>query len=236
MTEAELEELNQRFEAAPPDEILAWAVERFWPEIVVSSSFQTEGLPLLHLVSQIKPDLPVIFLDTGYHFPETLAFRDRLVAEWGLNLRVVAAAMSRSDFIRQYGDDLYRSNPDLCCYLNKVEPMARSIAGLSAWISGVRRDQTQARADLEILEETLPGTLRIHPMATWTLRDVRQYAVEHHLPEHPLLAVGYLSVGCAPCTRPVRPGEEARAGRWSKQNKTECGLHTLLRRAATSGA
>jgi len=228
----DLQRLNREFEAKGAHDIVAWAVETFWPDIAMTCSFQTQSLPLLHIVCQVAPQLPVIFLDTGYHFPETLAFRDRIVQEWGVNLRVVRAAMSRDEFVRQYGDTLYQRDPDLCCYINKVEPMQRALAGLRAWISGIRRDQSPARANAQVLERTPEGVIRIHPIVTWTRHDIWRYIHEHNLPVHPLLAQGYLSIGCAPCTRPVHAGEHERAGRWDGREKTECGLHTLLRQPA----
>jgi len=225
----DLARLNAELESKPPHDIITWAVKTFWPDIAMSSSFQTQSLPLLHIVSQVAPQLPILFLDTGYHFPETLAFRDQLVLEWKFNLQTVRAVMPRDEFVRQHGDDLYRKDPDLCCYINKVEPMERAMKGLRAWISGIRRDQSATRTDIQVLERTPDGVLRIHPLATWTRKDVWQYVHDHHLPEHPLLSQGYLSIGCAPCTRHVQEGEDERAGRWAGQEKTECGLHTLLR-------
>lgn len=224
-----LEKLNQEFEKRSAHEIIAWAMEQFASRIAMSSSFQTQSLPLLHIVSQVSPELPVIFLDTGYHFPETLAFRDEIAERFGLNLKIMRAAMSRAAFLKQYGDDLYRRNPDLCCYINKVEPLERAMQGLDAWISGIRRDQSPARAHASILEQTPQGTIRIHPFATWTREDVERYRADHDLPEHPLTAQGYPSIGCAPCTQPVAPDGNERDGRWANQNKTECGLHTVLR-------
>lgn len=229
-TEGELAQLNQKLERQHPREILRWAVTEFWPDVAASSSFQTQGVPLLHMIAQTTPALPIIFLDTGYHFPETLLYRDQLVARWNLNLQVVRATSpnKRRDGGQQV-QDLYRTDPDLCCYLNKVEPMQRATAHLTAWISGIRRDQSPARANIKIVELRASGLLRIHPMATWTRKDIWQYIHDHNLPEHPLLAQGYLSIGCAPCTRPVFDGEDERAGRWNGHQKTECGLHTLLR-------
>ncbi len=211
------------------EEIVAWAVREFGDGAGMSCSFQSQSLPLLHIVSRVAPGLPVIFLDTGFHFPETLEFRDRLVREWGLNLRVYRAAGGRDEFLRRHGPDLYRRDPDLCCFVNKVEPMQRAMAGLRAWISGIRRDQSPERETVKVVERTAQGVVRLHPMARWTGRDVWRYIHEHDLPDHPLTAAGYLSVGCAPCTRPVALGEGERAGRWSGMGKTECGLHTLLR-------
>jgi phosphoadenosine phosphosulfate reductase len=229
--ELSLESLNKKFEAVSAHEIIAETVSDFWPHIAMSSSFQMQSLPLLHIVSQVAPKLPVIFLDTGYHFPETLVFRDQLARDWNLNLRIIRATQSQEALRSTHGQNLHSHNPDLCCYINKVEPMQRAMAGLQAWISGIRRDQSPTRANIQILEKTAQGIIRIHPMATWSRQDIWQYIYDHNLPEHPLLSQGYLSIGCAPCTRPLFAGEEERDGRWAGQDKLECGLHTLLRGA-----
>lgn len=222
------QDLNEKFETESPPAIIAWAAETFRPDIAMSCSFQTQSLPLLHIISQVAPDLPVMFVDTGYHFPETLVFRDQLVDKWNLNLQIVRAETPREKFIQLHGHDLYQRNPDLCCFINRVEPMQRATAGLQAWISGIRRDQSATRAKRKILEQTPTGLLRVHPMANWTRQEVWQYIHDHNLPEHPLLSQGYPSIGCAPCTQPIFAGQDERAGRWAGQTKTECGLHTLL--------
>jgi phosphoadenosine phosphosulfate reductase len=233
ITSQELDELNQTYETAHPTEILQWAAENFWPNIAASSSFQTQGLPLLHMLHQVAPEMPIIFIDTGYHFPQTLAFRDRMVHEWGLNLQIARATLTKTQLQQQYGSEPYRLNPDMCCYVNKVLPMKEAMRGLTAWISGIRRDQSLSRSKTRVLEVTADGVLRIHPMANWSEREVWQYIHEHNLPEHPLLAEGFMSIGCAPCTRPVFDGEDSRSGRWAGQAKTECGLHTVLRSSKT---
>ncbi len=225
----DLDAMNQILEDRAPLDIIRWAVETFEPEIAMSSSFQTQSLPLLHMVSQVAPQLPIIFLDTGYHFPETLTFRDKIVKDWGLNLRIVRPSLSAEELQYRYGEALYRTDPDLCCLINKVEPMRQAMQGLKAWISGIRRDQSPARANIRILEQTPEGVIRVHPMAKWTHRDIWRYISRYNLPHHPLLSRGYLSVGCAPCTHPVYENEDGRAGRWRGHAKTECGLHTILR-------
>jgi phosphoadenosine phosphosulfate reductase len=223
-----LAQLNARFEEAEPAEIIAWAAEQFMPALAVTSSFQTQSVALLHLISTIRPDIPVIFLDTGYHFPETLAYRDQLVKQLGLKLRIVSAPMKRADFIRQYGDALYRRDPDLCCYINKVEPMRLALQDLSAWITGIRRDQTATRAAALPVELLDDGRVKVNPMLRWTRQDLWAYIHRYDLPAHPLFSQGYLSVGCAPCTSPVTEGQDERAGRWAGTGKTECGLHTEM--------
>jgi phosphoadenosine phosphosulfate reductase len=222
----ELIDLNARFEGADPAEIIAWAAERFMPAIAATSSFQTQSVALLHLVSRVRPDLPVIFLDTGYHFPETLAYRDQLVEQFGLTLRVVRASLDHADSVRKYGHALYRRDPDLCCYINKVEPMQRALQDLAAWITGIRRDQTANRASVQPIELLPDGRMKVNPLVAWTRHDLWTYIYQHELPAHPLFSQGYLSIGCAPCTAPVTSGADERSGRWVGTGKTECGLHT----------
>lgn len=219
-------ELNERLSQCSAREILAWAWRTFGPMVVASSSFQTQSVPLLHIISQVCPEMPIVFIDTGFHFLETLAFRDELQMRYNLNIMVVHPAIGKSQLLAKYGEGLYRRDPDLCCYINKVEPMQRVLAGKLAWVSGVRGDQTARRKSLQVLELQPSGLLKIHPMLKWTGREAWEYIEKHRLPVHPLLPEGFLSIGCAPCTRPVSAGEDERAGRWAGTDKTECGLHT----------
>lgn len=225
MADLNITQLNDRFETLPAEAVLAWAWETFGPEAVASSSFQTQSLPLLHLIGRVCSPMPVLFVDTGFHFPETLAFRDELQARYGLNIVTVRPLVDQSEQVRRYGAGLYHHDPDLCCYINKVEPMQWALKGMKAWISGVRRDQTDHRRTLRVLEPQPDGLLKIHPLLNWTGRQVWAYIHAHDLPTHPLLAQGYLSIGCAPCTRPVMDGEDERSGRWAGTDKAECGLH-----------
>ena len=163
-------------------------------------------------------------MDTGFHFPETLAYRDSLAARFGLNVRTVTPAIGHDGFRRQHGN-LYRSNPDLCCHINKVEPLREVKRGLLAWVTGIRRDQTETRKATPILTQERSGQFKICPMATWTSKDIWTYINQHDLPVHPLLSQGYLSIGCAPCTRPATAGDDERSGRWAASAKTECGIH-----------
>jgi len=180
-------------------------------------------MPLLHMISTLTPNLEILFLDTGYHFPETLAYRERVTSELGLNVRVLRTAHSASNPGRRA--ELYHSNPDLCCYINKVEPLDVALADKDAWITGIRRDQTPTRSQAKIIDITRDGIYRIAPMLNWTDSDVTAYIRKNQLSEHPLTGTGYVSIGCAPCTRPVGTSEDPRAGRWSDMEKTECGLH-----------
>lgn len=220
--------LNECFEQLSAEEILQWAWETFCSNIAISSSFQTQSVPLLHMISRVCPEMPVIFIDTGFHFPETLTFRDELQARYGLNVVAVRPAIEKSELFQKYGEGLYRRDPDLCCHINKVEPMQRAVSGLQTWVSGVRHDQTAHRQRLRVVEPQSSGLLKIHPMLNWTTRDLWDYIDKYDLPSHPLFAKGYPSVGCAPCTRPVVSGEDERAGRWAGSDKIECGLHLDL--------
>jgi phosphoadenosine phosphosulfate reductase len=220
---------SARLEAATPAERLAFAVEVFGDRLLFTSSFGAGSGVLLHLWSQVARALPVVFLDTGFLFDETLAYRDRLVAELGLRLEVVRPAVGRDEFLRENGSNVYEFNPDFCCQHNKVDPLQPYIARAAGWISGLRRDQSKARAETPILLPTEEGPVKVHPLATMTAEEAKAYMARNAIPEHPLVARRYLSIGCAPCTRPVEDGEDERAGRWAGKGKTECGLHTTLR-------
>jgi len=225
LPEAEIDALNARFEAESAEHILRWAWDTFAPDMVASSSFQTQSVPLLHIISRVCPALPILFIDTGYHFPQTLAFRDELRARYNLNVVAIQPTVTKSETMQQYGEPLYRHDPDLCCYINKVSPMQWATSWVKVWVSGVRRDQTAKRKTMRIFEAQPNGQLRVHPLLTWTADDIIAYRQTHNLPSHPLSQMGYTSIGCAPCTRPVFFGEDSRAGRWSDSKKTECGLH-----------
>ncbi|MBU6281188.1 phosphoadenylyl-sulfate reductase [bacterium] len=223
----DLPEANRRFETMPPEEILRWTVETFDPDVVLTMSFQHEGVVIAHMLRDIAPSTPILFIDTGYHFPETLAYRDRLVETFGFPVRNVRSAMPRAEFVARHGDDLHDRDPDLCCKINKVEPMQSALVGVRAWINGRRRDQASTRSAMPIVERIGGGIVKVNPLATWNSRDTWQYMNRHGIPTHPLFEQGYTSIGCAPCTRPVLAGEDERAGRWAGRGKVECGLHTF---------
>ena len=218
------DDINDAFVKSGPQKILKWAWKTFEPKIAATSSFQTQSLPLLHLIAKTVPRMPVFFLDTGFHFPETLAFRDRLTREFGLNVVVLKPQMGHYGFRQRYGE-LYRSNTDFCCYINKVEPLERAMKEMNGWITGIRHDQTRERSSTPVVSQQANGRYKICPMLHWTQKAVLDYIRKHELPVHPLLAHGYRSIGCAPCTRPVEAGEDDRAGRWADKIKTECGLY-----------
>jgi len=209
----------------PAAEIIARSITELFPGGVAGvSSFGADSAVLLHLIAQVDPGLPIVFLDTGKHFEETLSYRDALAADFGLtNIRVVApdeAALVRIDPAGR----LHLTNADACCNLRKVEPMARAVAPFRAWFTGRKRFQAATRSALPVFEAVGPR-IRINPLARWTTAEQAGYMRSYRLRENPLVAYGYLSIGCFPCTKPVEPGQDARAGRWAGRAKTECGIH-----------
>ena len=230
-----LDELNARFEKEQPEAILRWAFQEFRPKAAVSSSFQTESIVLLHMVSQIDPAVKILFLETGFHFKETLDFKRRVTEQLGLTSveDLKADPKRREEVMKQYQNEPYKINPDLCCQINKVEPLERALKGLDAWISGIRRSQSKTRKEIQIVEEYQNGLFKINPLANVTSGDIWWYIKEHNLPKHELFDKGYLSIGCWPCTKPVQPGDDERAGRWAGKEKTECGIHTFMKPRAS---
>jgi len=224
----DIDHLNLEFASQSPQDILSWSWEQFQSNIVTSSSFQTQSVALLHMISKVCPDMTVLFLDTGFHFAETLAFRDNLRDLFNLNIKNVYPNPETKQHLDNPSEPLYYKDPDLCCRIKKIRPMELAISGIDAWVSGIRRDQTSSRGDAQIFERQNDNLIKIHPLAMWTKRDIWSYINHHQLPLHPLFNKGYASIGCAPCTRPVIDGGDERAGRWEGLIKTECGLHTNM--------
>lgn len=217
--------LTARYGGQTAQEVLRSAIRTDFPgRIGLVSSFGTEAAVLLHMVSKIDPYVPVIFLETGKHFPQTLDYRDRLIDRLGLcNIQTVTPRPASVQADDPDGT-LHASKPDLCCHVRKTLPMLAALRSLSCWITGRKRGQAATRADMALFE-TQDRWIKINPLIDWSADDVAEYFAEHDLPDHPLKSQGYLSVGCAPCTRAVKPGEDARAGRWADSEKTECGIH-----------
>ncbi len=200
------------------------ALDRFRGRIALVSSFGADSAVLLHLLSRIDAAVPVLFIDTGHLFPETLGYRDRVVARLGL-IDVRTFAPDARDLAEADPDVfLWSSDPDRCCHIRKVLPLARALNGFDAWISGRKRFQASTREALPVFEADGART-KVNPLVDWSAQDLGDYMRAHDLPRHDLVARRYLSIGCMPCTSPVRPGEDARAGRWRGRAKTECGIH-----------
>jgi phosphoadenosine phosphosulfate reductase len=212
----ELAVVSARLEGAPAAAVVAWTIDRFGDDVIVASSF--EDAVLIDVAVSVKPDIEVLFLDTQYHFPETLDYVEVVRARYDLNLRVVEPLVEP--------DDRWQVDLEGCCGVRKVEPLARGLAGKRAWITGLRRSDAPTRAKAPIVGwDVGRGLVKVNPLATWTAEDHAGYVAERELPTNPLMERGYASIGCWPCTRPVAPGEDPRAGRWAGSAKTECGLH-----------
>jgi phosphoadenosine phosphosulfate reductase len=197
-------------------------------KIFTSSSFQTHSIPLLHILVTIDRDIPVYFLNTGYHFPETILFRDRIVQQLGLRMIDLKPETPKSMQKGSDGKLLFTSDPDHCCYINKTLPMDKVLMAHDVWINGVRADQSTVRKNMQEEMPAPHNTLRYHPMLPWTPKMIYEYRKKYDLPEHPLDAMGYMSIGCEPCTRRFDPEMQEREVRWYGLKKTECGLHTDL--------
>jgi phosphoadenosine phosphosulfate reductase len=224
-TQADADALNERYSGVPTVDMLRDVLRGdLAGRVSVVSSFGTESAVLLHMVAAADPTAPVIFVDTLKMFPETLAYRDELVARLGLvNLRVVqpsAAVLAQKDETGLR----WSYDPDGCCEIRKVEPLNRALSGVEAWISGRKSFQATSRAGLPLFEIE-EGRLKINPLAGWSKAMLNDYFETHDLPRHPLESQGYASIGCAPCTSVVQPGEDPRAGRWRGWDKVECGIH-----------
>lgn len=211
-------------ENAPALEILRWAASEFGTAWCVASSMADAVVP--HLAGAAMPGVDVVFLDTGYHFAETIGTRDAVAATLPVTVKTIKPRLTVAEQDGQYGKDLFSRRPDQCCALRKVAPLADALAPYFAWASGLRRDESPTRANTGVVEwDAKRGLVKLNPIARWTQDDVDAYISDNAILVNPLLSDGYASVGCAPCTRRVAPGEDARAGRWVGFDKTECGLH-----------
>lgn len=228
MSDQELRALAEKaaseLELAHPVEVLRWAGETFGDRFAITSSMG--DAVLTSLAAEAVPGVQVIFLDTGYHFPQTLATRDRVAAELDVRVVSVRPKLSVAEQNIEYGQSLYARDPDQCCAMRKVQPLDDVLGGYDAWGSGIRRDESPSRAGTPVIGwDAKRSKVKVNPLATWTQSDVDAYAAERGVIVNPLVELGFASIGCAPCTQRVAPGEDARAGRWAGREKTECGLH-----------
>jgi phosphoadenosine phosphosulfate reductase len=211
----ELAELNREFERLPAPKIIQWAVDTFSPHLCLAASMQ--DAVLIDLATKVDAAIEVVFIDTGYHFPETLQTVEAVRKRYGLNLRMMTVAA--------HDEKLWKVDPENCCSAVKVGQLDRALAGKAAWMSGLRRSEAATRATAPIVTRDLRGLVKVNPIANWTDLDVEGYIADHDVPVNPLLDRGYTSIGCQPCTQlPSDPGD-ARSGRWAGRGKTECGIH-----------
>jgi phosphoadenosine phosphosulfate reductase len=219
------ERAGNELESASAIEILRWAVDQFGADWCVASSMADSVMA--HLASRVLPGVDIVFLDTGYHFAETLGMREAVGATLPVSVRTVLPLQTVAEQDAEFGPRLHERNPARCCALRKIEPLNRALAPYRAWASGLRRADSASRASTRVVEwDAKHGLVKLNPIAAWTDDDVDAYITEHGLLVNPLLSDGYGSIGCAPCTRRLLPGEHPRAGRWAGTAKTECGLHT----------
>lgn len=209
---------------ASASEVAAWAAAEFGGSLAVACSMADAVLP--HLVSLAAPGVDVLFLETGYHFPETVATRHRVERLLPIHVVDVLPALTVAEQDERYGAQLFSRDPAACCRMRKVEPLAAQLAGYEAWVTGVRRDEAPSRAGTPIVTwDDAHGLVKINPLAAWSFDDLLAYATEHDVTLNALLTDGYPSIGCRPCTSRVAPGDDPRSGRWAGLAKTECGIH-----------
>src|SRR3954453_3691619 len=214
-TDDELQDLNEKLEKESAGAIIRWAVDTFHPYLCLAASM-TDAV-LIDLAVQVEPSIEVVFIDTGYHFPETLETVETVRRKYGLNLRIMTVA--------PHDTELWKVDPENCCSAVKVGQLDRALFGKEAWMSGLRRSESPTRASAPIVQRDYRGLVKVNPIASWSDFDVNGYIKDHDVPVNPLLDQGYLSIGCMPCTLPVEDGADARSGRWAGRDKAECGLH-----------
>lgn len=223
--EALIREKAEEFENASPETVIAWAVHTF-PNITFACSFGAEDVVLVDMLQKISPSSDIFYLDTDFHFKETYETRDRLTDKYNLNFIQVKPKLTPDEQAAEHGEEMWKSNPNGCCNIRKVEPLTRILSQYDAWITGIRRDQAPTRANAKKVEyDTKFGLVKFNPLAAWTSDDVWNYIRDNDIIYNPLHDRNYPSIGCEHCTRPVMPGEDPRAGRWAGNEKTECGLH-----------
>lgn len=226
ISETEIRRLNALFEGSGPDRILEWVMDRYGNDAVLSSGFGASGMVLMHQLSLVRPGSIAFYLDTDLLFKETYELIDRIEERMDLQLIRVRTPVSLDEQAREYGERLWKSRPDMCCHIRKVLPLRSFLEDKRAWITGIRRDQSESRRDTPHFQwEEEFEVLKVNPVATWSEEEIWSYIHINELPYNELHDKGYPSIGCWPCTRAVRDGEDLRAGRWDGMAKTECGIH-----------
>ena len=227
LSEEDLAAANRDLEHASPPEVIRWAAATFGDRLTMATAFGPEGSAIIHWLAEIAPATFVFNLDTGYQFPETLALRERIARRYGIEVALERPETTVEEFERLHGGPLHGRDPDRCCGERKIAVVRRVLARFDAWMSGIRRDQSPDRASVPVVgRDAKFGVVKVSPLANWTKAMIWDLIVREDIPYNPLHDQGYVSIGCAPCTRPILLGEDERAGRWSGTAKTECGLHS----------
>lgn len=217
---------NDWFKKKSPEALLEWTVERFGNEVSLACSFGAEDVVLVDMLSKITRHPKIFYLDTDIHFKETYETRDKLADKYGVEFIRVKSRLTLEEQAREYGERLWEKDPNRCCFIRKVEPLGETLKGEKAWITGIRREQSPTRAHTELIEwDDKFALVKVNPIAFWSSEQVWNYIKKHQVPYNSLHDQNYPSIGCSVCTKPVKPGEDARAGRWAGLVKTECGLH-----------
>ncbi|MCB0872878.1 MAG: phosphoadenylyl-sulfate reductase [Actinobacteria bacterium] len=226
LTASEVDELAVRFEERTPQELLAWAADRFGDRIVLTCSWQFQSSVLVHMLHELGATVRIVELDTGLLFPETHATREALIERYGITVDTIRPQRTVDEQALDEGPELWTRQPDRCCELRKVLPLMRALDGMDAWITGIRREQSPTRANARPVElDETRGVVKIQPLVTWSVEDVMGYLYAHDVPFNELHTRGYRSIGCMPCTQAVLDGDDERSGRWAGTDKIECGLH-----------
>ena len=228
VAEVEITSANRELDGQPAEVVLRWAVKRFHPKLMMATAFGAEGCCIIHMLADIEPAVRVINLETGYQFRETLELRERIKERYGIEVEYVRPELTVAEYESQHGGPLYNLYSDQCCYDRKIVPLKKAVVGYEAWISAIRRDQTRDRAvSTPVQWDAKFNLVKVNPLLTWTHKDVWRFITKHSVPYNPLHDEGYPSIGCWPCTAPVEPGSDERAGRWAGTKKKECGLHVI---------
>jgi phosphoadenosine phosphosulfate reductase len=230
MSDEEIAAAARDLAEAGPQDVLRWAVAHFHPRLLMATAFGAEGCCLIHMLAEIEPATTVINLETGYQFPETLELRERIKARYGIAVEYIYPEQTVAEYEAEHGGPLHVHRPDQCCHDRKVLPLKKALARIAprAWISAIRKDQTADRGQAAVVQwDAKFNLVKVNPLLNWTKKDVWAFVVKHDVPYNPLHDQNYPSIGCWPCTRPVQPGEDDRAGRWAGKVKKECGLHVV---------
>jgi phosphoadenosine phosphosulfate reductase len=222
----EISELAQRFENSSTNDLLKWALDTFHPNIAFACSFGAEDVALVDMLVKLRKDAKIFYLDTGLFFKETYDVRDKLIQKYGIQPLRYAPEMTLEEMAKKYGPELWKREPDTCCKIRKVEPLKKALGTLDAWITGIRREQAPTRANAKTVEwDAKFNLVKVNPLVKWTWKEIWDYIHKNNVPYNALHDKNYPSIGCEPCTAPVKPGEDPRSGRWKGFDKTECGLH-----------
>jgi len=228
ISDDEIAAANAELDGQPPEAVLRWAVKRFGSKLLFSTAFGAEGCCILHMLAEFGREVRLINLDTGYQFKETLELRERIKERYGLEVDLIQPDTTVEVYEEIHGGPLYTHRPDQCCHDRKIIPLRRALVGYDAWISAIRSDQTKDRAVAKVFHWDAKFNLaKVNPLLSWTFKDVWKFIHKHKIPYNPLHDQNYPSIGCWPCTGPVEPGQDERAGRWAGTQKKECGLHVL---------